>query len=75
MLHALLARYKKGAQTADIDAVDPASLRPVAELMIPLWGKFILMAPIFLVLLASSIQQPERGKSCPALPDFDIILL
>ena len=33
---------KKWAQTADFGAVDPASLRPVAELMIPLWGEIYL---------------------------------
>jgi hypothetical protein len=36
------ARCKKGAKTADFEAVDPASLRPVAELMIPLWGEIYL---------------------------------
>ncbi len=39
---ALLARFQKVAQTADFGAVDPASLRPVAELMIPLWGEIYL---------------------------------
>ncbi len=41
-LHALLARCQKVAKTADFEAVDPASLRPVAELMIPLWGEIYL---------------------------------